>query len=292
GALRGIDLVYQGNIPKVAFDLIKMDDQGNFFPGICSKIMFWSPNINGGVAFPIADSSNTPCNRIASNTGGDVFTPICRATIGRLADYNCLYVVYNVARAEILDSINYYDMYVVRSGNDGGVSWVGRNRLTNLSGPLRDCRYPSISPSNDIISGHPYANLLYQSDSIPGSHVTGSQASLAKIRFMRLRFLSCLFIGGIKKINNELPQVFKLYQNYPNPFNPKTIINFQLPMFNYVKLIIYDALGREVKTLVNEELRPGTYEVDWDAGKYPSGVYFYRIEAGDYKETKKMVLVK
>jgi hypothetical protein len=92
--------------------------------------------------------------------------------------------------------------------------------------------------------------------------------------------------------NGTAPKEFKLHQNYPNPFNPKTIIGFQLPINNYVTLKIYDVLGREVATLVNETLKPGTYETEFDGSNYPSGVYYYRITAGDFTETKKMVLIK
>jgi hypothetical protein len=103
---------------------------------------------------------------------------------------------------------------------------------------------------------------------------------------------------GIQIISSKIPKEFKLGQNYPNPFNPKTIINFfigssgQLPPSNlgfiHVSLKIYDLLGREVVTLVNEELNPGTYAVDWDALNFPSGIYFYSLHAGDYKETKEI----
>ncbi|MGH2574326.1 MAG: T9SS type A sorting domain-containing protein, partial [Ignavibacteria bacterium] len=63
-------------------------------------------------------------------------------------------------------------------------------------------------------------------------------------------------------------------------------------MFNYVQLIIFDILGREITTLVNEQLTPGTYEIEWNALKSPSGVYYYKLSAGDFTETKKMVLLK
>jgi photosystem II stability/assembly factor-like uncharacterized protein len=101
---------------------------------------------------------------------------------------------------------------------------------------------------------------------------------------------------GIKKISSEIPKEFSLSQNYPNPFNPKTIINYQLAMNSRVKLVIYDVLGREVATLVKEKLQPGTYEVEWNATNFPSGVYFYKLSAtggaGDFTETKKMILIK
>lgn len=97
---------------------------------------------------------------------------------------------------------------------------------------------------------------------------------------------------GIKPISNEIPKSYTLSQNYPNPFNPSTRIKFDLPKSSFTKLHIYDILGREVARLVNEQLKPGTYEVEWNGSNYPSGVYFYKIIAGDFNAVKKMVLVK
>lgn len=97
---------------------------------------------------------------------------------------------------------------------------------------------------------------------------------------------------GIHQISNQTPENFSLSQNYPNPFNPVTKIKFDVPKTSFTKIIIYDIIGREVTTLVNEELKPGTYEVDWNSAGFSSGVYFYKITAGDYSETKKMVLMK
>ena len=97
---------------------------------------------------------------------------------------------------------------------------------------------------------------------------------------------------GIKSISNEVPLSFSLSQNYPNPFNPTTNIRFDLPKSGSVKLVVFDALGREVATLVNEKLAPGTYEVDWNGSDYTSGVYFYRLVTDDFVVTKKMLLVK
>jgi photosystem II stability/assembly factor-like uncharacterized protein len=97
---------------------------------------------------------------------------------------------------------------------------------------------------------------------------------------------------GIKSIDTEIPDRFSLSQNYPNPFNPVTIINYELPTAGLVKMVIYDILGREVKTLVNEKQSAGKYKVDFDGTNLPSGVYFYRLESGDFVSTKKMVLLK
>ncbi|MBZ0203588.1 MAG: T9SS type A sorting domain-containing protein [Ignavibacteria bacterium] len=97
---------------------------------------------------------------------------------------------------------------------------------------------------------------------------------------------------GIQQTSAEIPNSFSLSQNYPNPFNPTTNIKFDIPKSSNVKLVIYDALGREVAVLANEELKAGTYQADWDASEYSSGVYYYKIEAGEFIETKKMIVLK
>jgi hypothetical protein len=101
---------------------------------------------------------------------------------------------------------------------------------------------------------------------------------------------------GIKQVSEIIPDKFLLYQNYPNPFNPSTKIKFSIPNGSYisnVKLTVFDILGREVKTLINEALKPGTYEAAWSPGEnISSGIYFYSISAGDFKTSKKMLLVK
>lgn len=97
---------------------------------------------------------------------------------------------------------------------------------------------------------------------------------------------------GIVKANTEIPKVYKLYQNYPNPFNPYTIFKLDIPKESDTKLVIYDIVGREVETLINNRLLPGSYTVQWDAQKYASGIYFCHIESGSYNEVKRMVLLK
>ena len=99
-------------------------------------------------------------------------------------------------------------------------------------------------------------------------------------------------ITGIEPNGNNIPDKFSLAQNYPNPFNPSTKISYSLPKSEIVSLTIYDDLGKEVKTLVNEMQNPGAYNIVFDASNLPSGVYYYKLTAGDYSETKKMVLMK
>jgi hypothetical protein len=92
--------------------------------------------------------------------------------------------------------------------------------------------------------------------------------------------------------NNSVPSVFKLYQSYPNPFNPIAMIKYDIPQNSKVLIKVYDLLGREVKQLVDEFKQAGSYSVNFDGTNLASGVYFYRIEAGQFVDSKKMVLVK
>lgn len=130
--------------------------------------------------------------------------------------------------------------------------------------------------------------------------ITGqSVAGLAEVETIaRISFYEVI---GIKQITSAVPGKFSLSQNYPNPFNPVTKIKFDLPKSNlilsgakglFVRLTVYDILGREIAVLVNKQFQPGSYEVEWNAANYPSGVYFYRLETEGISESKKMVLVK
>ena len=100
--------------------------------------------------------------------------------------------------------------------------------------------------------------------------------------------------------NETQPSKFELSQNYPNPFNPSTTIKYSIPAVgdaNFasptnVRLTVYDALGREVATLVNQKQAPGNYSVQFNANNLPSGIYFYTLRAGDFTATKKMILMK
>jgi photosystem II stability/assembly factor-like uncharacterized protein len=99
-------------------------------------------------------------------------------------------------------------------------------------------------------------------------------------------------IIGIQNISTEIPAKYSLGQNYPNPFNPRTVIRCQLPVVSNVLLKVYDVMGREVQTLVNERLQPGTYETSFDGSMLNSGVYFYKLKTDGFTETKKMLLIK
>jgi hypothetical protein len=138
-----------------------------------------------------------------------------------------------------------------------------------------------------------------------GTSRLNSVTKLKQLADVAKQFYESGFTIGINKISNEVPTSYSLYQNYPNPFNPVTKIKFQIPsdvkrktlqrdggQASDVKLIIYNILGKEIQTLVNEKLNPGIYEVTFDGSKLPSGVFFYQLRVGDFVDTKKLILLK
>jgi len=106
-----------------------------------------------------------------------------------------------------------------------------------------------------------------------------------------------VFVGnrsaiGIQPISTEVPKRFELKQNYPNPFNPVTNIEFSIVKGGFVNLVIFNALGQQVSTLVNQDLKAGSYKYDFNASGLPSGTYYYRLTSGEFTQTNKMILVK
>ncbi len=99
------------------------------------------------------------------------------------------------------------------------------------------------------------------------------------------------YLNGITE-KNTVPDDFKLFTNYPNPFNNITRLKFQMPKTSFIKLVIYDILGRVAVTLIDKKLQHGTYEIQWDASNYPSGMYLYSLIADGYRATEKMIFVK
>jgi len=111
------------------------------------------------------------------------------------------------------------------------------------------------------------------------------------ISAVRTRYVQ-RFLTSVEPVSPVVPEAFALDQNYPNPFNPNTKIGFKVAGSVFVSLKVYDVLGREVATLVNEQLTPGTYSATHSAENLPSGVYFYRLTSGSFTETKRMLLLK
>lgn len=107
-----------------------------------------------------------------------------------------------------------------------------------------------------------------------------------------LRLLNPVHTVNIKNISTVIPEKYSLSQNYPNPFNPVTNLEFRIPKPGFVSLKVYDILGKEVSKLIDASLNPGTYQYNFDASHLPSGIYFYTLNAGEFTETKRMMLLK
>ena len=145
----------------------------------------------------------------------------------------------------------------------------------------------SYNDPNNLIDAA-YSLMLDDSNSV---YVNGlSQYQTTNPDYITIKYSQ---VNGIKKISDDIPRVFSLSQNFPNPFNPATAIKFDIPKDANLTFQIYDVLGRLVATLAkNEFKKAGSYEITWDATNFTSGVYFYRITAGTFTDTKKMVIVK
>ena len=113
---------------------------------------------------------------------------------------------------------------------------------------------------------------------------SGLTSTVDKIKEIEVKLL--------KDFEGNIPLEFELFQNYPNPFNPSTIIKYQIPDISFVTVKVFDVLGSEIATLVNEELPAGNYNIKYDPINLPSGVYFYRIKSGKYTQARKMILLR
>jgi hypothetical protein len=118
-----------------------------------------------------------------------------------------------------------------------------------------------------------------------------TSSPVARYLKMALDYVDQLLVSTGNE-GTQIPMKFDLSQNYPNPFNPTTKINFAVPKQAFVTLKVYDVTGREITKLVNQEMTPGYHSIDFNASQFASGVYFYRMEAGDFAETKRMMLIK
>lgn len=192
------------------------------------------------------------------------------------------------------------EVYLIHNGvTDTAVYQVGGTGDNFINTVLNDSSANSISGGTAPFTGSfkPSKPLsIFNNSNINGSWILKiydrATGNTGMLKAWSIDFVIGTNPIGIQNISGEIPEGFSLSQNFPNPFNPYTNINFSIPKKSFVKIAVYDMLGREVAKLVNEELSGGVYQLDFDASKLASGVYFYRIEAGEYSDVKKMMIVK
>lgn len=201
-----------------------------------------------------------------ANTG---YAAVKNGNVFKTTNGGVNWTTYNITSAYDVNSIFFYNVntgyacgsngYLSKTTN-GGVNWLSQN-----------------SPITTTLNDN------FFSDTLKGCSVGKS---------------SMIFTSnggtftGVNSNGSEIPGKFSLYQNYPNPFNPVTKISFDIPQQSFTKLSIFNILGEEVSVVLNETIPAGKYEAEFDASGLPSGTYFYRLNSGDYSETRKMILIK
>jgi len=178
-----------------------------------------------------------------------------------------------------------------------GGKMIGADTRCADSGKSAISAFLRVARPNDPVGGPYFCDLNVNSTAGPHDPIDSLQ----------VLYNNWVILNGVTTISTKVPEAFHLEQNYPNPFNPMTTIDFAIPKqirdtggFGvFVRLTIYDALGKEVTRLVEQQLAPGKYQVHWVANNYPSGVYYYKLDvstpetnSGVYSETKKLVLLK
>jgi hypothetical protein len=193
---------------------------------------------------------------------------------------------FNIGGISIVGTVTYYHTETVKVDAWGNMKMPGGVFIPALR-LRRDDKYTSASHSYHSIT---YSFFTRSGDMVEVTAVDSNAANNGIIQTNGVIWRSSKIVGV--NTEDQMPTEYSLSQNYPNPFNPTTTIRFHIPNFSFVNLKVYDFLGSEVATLVNEEKPTGSYEIKFDASQLSSGIYFYKLQAGKYTETKKMILLK
>ena len=240
------------------------DYNGKIFAGLFSQGIFYSTN--SGNTWIQSMLTNASISQISYNTNFMFASSLSQPGIVRSSDEGINWEPTNLNR--VCWTLLVLEDYIIAGtgiggvfvSNDNGFSWRSRN--DNIG-------------SNNVAAlidhnGYVFAGL--------------SENGINKIALSELT--------DIEQTNNSVPDEYMLSQNYPNPFNPTTKINYELRITNYVSVKVFDVLGNEVAALVNENKPAGSYSVDFDGADLPSGIYFYKLESGNFSDTKRMILLK
>ena len=223
---------------------------------------------------------------ILENTTGH-FRP---RTYGGKRPYSYSWSVYRICPKQNSDAILSSSAYPcntwINIGNTQGVSF---GRYGGKFGfKLRVKVTDSSLPQQSSVSKPFQVKILSSADDKCPINITDAIAGKTKTESQK----SLLLVTSLSEVNESIPETYVLRQNFPNPFNPSTEILFDLPETTMVSLVVYDMLGREIARLVDNEVPAGWHRARFDAANLPSGVYLYRIQAGDFMDTGRMTLIK
>ena len=271
----GWDTVYNPN-PGIGYQDISFANQNTGIAIFNNPYEGYVRTSDGGSSWSLIPFTNTiDMNKIQLLPSGTGYIIGDSTLLSKTTDYG---VSWNFIPHSIL--LDFLDEQFI----DDNTGWLtGRF----LSSPYSSRLYYTSNGGNDLIQIQSLCSFDVKGMSFINAltgFVSGDSGVVLKTTNGGLSF--------VNPISYNVPDKFSLYQNYPNPFNPVTRIKFDITKREAVKLKIFDLLGREIKTLVNEQLQPGTYEFEWDGTKYSSGIYFYEIISDKYTETRKMVLIK
>ncbi len=193
-------------------------------------------------------------------------------------------VLFNWIKSSASNSVN-YKLKLRKIGGSSDYIFIANNNGIDSTVGIRNSRLDSIAIQMGVTG-----------DSVRCTWRVWAYNGLDSLQSVNANIITLVRSPiGIQIISSEVPQKFALYNNYPNPFNPVTNINFDIPNLGNnkkVHLAVYDILGNLIEMIVNKEMEAGKYSVDWNAGSYASGIYFYRLNAGEFTDTRKMILVK
>ena len=212
------------------------------------------------------------------------------ASTGNICQYNFqIWEIHPDGTTMLVNRINYTDRnYTTNTLKQQTINGMAHSHIFTQGSRIRvvATNLDNITSYNDEFlrtNPHVLPVLKRATDKI---YISGNSKSYIELPFNT-------FAIGVQNISSTIPNQYNLYQNYPNPFNPSTKIKFDVaPRTENVKLVIYDITGKQIDVLVNNKLSPGTYEAEWNASKYSSGIYIYRLETGNFSAVRKMILVK
>jgi hypothetical protein len=186
--------------------------------------------------------------------------------------------VTNIVTTTYLDAnTNYFISMYTSASNEPHLIARGNGSSCNPNPRKVGCATSRVAPPPDGTSPGEIWNVIYANNCYGwGAYSSGGTVS----------------IEDHSTFHGKLPDRFTLFQNFPNPFNPTTMIKFQLPISSRVRVTVHDILGREISTLTDHTMPAGEHQLSWDASDQPSGIYYYKMEAGNFTQTRKMVLMK